>query len=444
MIEAQRLIQVPGPVSKAAFDAEARYLAPGAQSVALFSQICIDHGSGATLYDADGNRYIDLLAGVGVASLGYAHPKYVAALQRQVARIHVGSFTTEHRAALVKLLAELAPGDLTRTQFYSSGAEAVEAAVRLAKSATGHRELIGFWGGFHGKTGGVLPVLGSNFKHNLGPLMPGTYLSPYASCARCAFDKEFPSCEWHCVEFLERKIELETTRDVAAIIVEPIQGTAGNIVPPPGYLRLLRQLADKLGALLICDEMITGFGRTGKMFAVEHDGVVPDVITIGKGFGGGFPMSGIIAKETIAFAKPFANPSGSSSSYGGNPLAAAAARITVETIIEEGLVDHARRLGDQMLAEMKRWEGELPIVSDVRGRGLMLGMDLVVPGTRTLLDKKTTRWIFDRLLARGVLAMIYNPEVRINPPLVIQEEEAMSALATMKDVLSEAAERLAA
>jgi 4-aminobutyrate aminotransferase-like enzyme len=354
----------------------------------------------------------------------------------------VGSFATEHRAALVKLLAELAPGDLNRTQLYSSGAEAVEAAVRLAKSRTGHQELIGFWGGFHGKTGGVLPLLGSSFKHGLGPLMPGAYLSPYASCARCAFDKTFPACEWHCVDFLRKKIDVETTRNVAAIIVEPIQGTAGNVVPPPGYLKLLRQLADELGALLICDEMITGFGRTGKMFAIEHEGVVPDVLTVGKGFGGGFPMSGIIAREEVAFAKPFANPSGSSSSYGGNPLAAAAARITVETIIEEDLVGHARRLGETMLAEMKRWEGDVPIVSDVRGRGLLLGMDLVVPGTRTLLDKKTTRWIFDTLLARGVLAMIYNPEVRINPPLVIREDEAMTALATMKDVLSEAAERL--
>ena len=246
------------------------------------------------------------------------------------------------------------------------------------------------------------------------------------------------------MDFLRKKIDVETTGDVAAIIVEPIQGTAGNVVPPPGYLQQLRRLADELGALLICDEMITGFGRTGKMFAIEHEGVVPDVMTIGKGFGGGFPMSGIIAREEVAFAKPFANPSGSSSSYGGNPLAAAAARITLETILEEGLVEHARRLGAKMLAEMKRWETELPIVSDVRGRGLLLGMDLVKPGTRTLLDKKTTRWIFDTLLARGVIAMIYNPEVRINPPLVIQEDDAMAALATMRDVLGEAAERLVA
>ena len=431
-----------GPNSTAIFDAEAEFLAPGTQSVALFSRLCIDRGEGALLYDVDGKRYIDLLAGVGVASLGYAHPRYVAVMQRQVARVHVGSFTSEHRAAVVKLLAQLAPGDLNRSQFYSSGAEAVESALRLAKSYTGKTEMVGFWGGFHGKTGGVLPLLGGTFKHGLGPLMSGSYSTPYASCARCAFGKSFPSCDWYCVDFLRQKIQLETANEIAAIIVEPIQGTAGNIVPPPGFLRELRALADELGALLICDEMLTGFGRTGKMFAVEHEGIVPDILTIGKGFGGGFPMSGLIAREGVAFAKPWANPSGSSSSYGGNPLAAAAARVTIETILEENLVEHSRSLGETMLAEMKRWEGEIPIVSDVRGRGLMIGMDLVVPGTRRLLAKGDTRWIFDTLLARGVVAMTYNPEVRINPPLVIEESQAMEALAIMRDVLREAAERV--
>ena len=435
---------VPGPLSQMLFESEDRYLAPGTQSVALFSRIALDHGEGAVLYDVDGNRYIDLLAGVGVASLGYNHPAYVAAMARQLGRVHVGSFTSADRAALVKLLADIAPGDVQRTQLYSSGAEAVESALRLAKAATGRHEVVGFWGGFHGKTAGVLPLLGSSFKHDLEPLMPGRYLAPYAACARCAFDKTFPACHWHCVDFLRKKIAVETASDIAAIIVEPIQGTAGNIVPPPGYLKELRRLADEIGAVLICDEMITGFGRTGTMFAVEHEGVVPDIITIGKGFGGGFPVSGLLIREQVAQAKPWANPSGSSSSYGGNPLAAAAARVTVETIINDGLVEHSRRLGALMLAEMKTWEAEIPIVSDVRGRGLMIGMDLVVPGTRRLLDKQQTRWVFDALLARGVIAMIYNPEVRINPPLVITEEQAMSALATIKDVLHDAAGRAGA
>jgi 4-aminobutyrate aminotransferase-like enzyme len=428
--------------SQRVFDAEAEYLAPGTQSVALFSKLCMDRGEGAVLWDVDGNRYVDLLAGVGVASLGYAHPRYVAEMTRQLERVHVGSFTSEHRAALVKLIAGLAPGDLNRTQLYSSGAEAVEAAVRLAKAATGRHEIVGFWGGFHGKTGGVLPLLSGSFKHGLGPLAPGNYSSPYASCARCAFGKTFPSCEWHCVDFLRSKIAAETTNDIAAIIVEPVQGTAGNIVPPPGYLIELRAFATEIGALLICDEMITGFGRTGKMFGVEHDAIVPDVLLVGKGFGGGFPVSGIVIREPVAFAKPWANPSGSSSSYGGNPLAAAAAHVTIQTIIDDRLVDHSRRLGALMLSEMRRWEGTIPIVSGVRGRGLMLGMDLVAPGTRRLLDKQSTRWIFDTLLERGVIAMIYNPEVRINPPLVITEEQALEALATMKSVLEEASARV--
>jgi 4-aminobutyrate aminotransferase-like enzyme len=417
------------------------HLAPGTQSVALFSRLCIERGEGAILFDADGNRYIDLLAGVGVASLGYAHPRYVLAMSRQLARVHVGSFTTRNRTVLVRLLAELAPGDLNRTQFYSSGAEAVEAAVRLARAATGKTEIAGFWGGFHGKTGGVLPLLSGDFKHGLGPLMPGTYSSPYASCASCAFDKHPSSCRWHCVSFLEKKLALESTGDLAAILVEPIQGTAGNIIPPDGYLRELRRVADRLGALLICDEMITGFGRTGRMFAIEHEAIVPDIILVGKGFGGGFPMSGIIIRESIAFAKPWANPSGSSSSYGGNPLAAAAALTTIETILEEGLVEHSHRLGNRMLEEMRSWEAEIPIVRRTRGRGLLLGMSLVVPGTERALDKKVTRWIFDTLLSRGVIAMIYNPEVRINPPLVIPEAEAMEALAIMKEVLVEAVDR---
>jgi len=433
---------LPRRVSEATFDAESAYLAPGTQSVALLSRLCLDRGEGAILYDADGGRYVDLMAGVCVASLGYGHPRYVQAIQQQVARLHVGSFTTAHRAELVRLIAELAPGELSRTQFYSSGAEAVEAAIRLAKSFTKRREVIGFWGGYHGKTGGVLPLLGGTFKHALGPLMPGEYLSPYASCARCALGASFPSCEWRCVDFLRRKIELETSNDVAAIIVEPIQGTAGNIVPPPGYLRMLRRLADEIGALLIADEMITGFGRTGRMFGVDHDGVAPDIVTVGKAFGGGFPMSGVITTDRVAFAKPWANPSGSSSSYGGNPLAAAAALAAIRITLDEDLAGHARVVGERMLVEMRRWEREIPIVSDVRGRGLMIGMDLVRPGTRELLDRTTTRRIFEALLARGVLAMIYNPEVRINPPLVIPEAQALEALFVMEQVLREASDRL--
>src|SRR6058998_2114546 len=234
--------------SQRIFDLEAQYLAPGTQSVALFSKLCMDRGEGAVLWDVDGNRYVDLLAGVGVASLGYAHPRYVAEMSRQLERVHVGSFTSEHRAALVKLIAELAPGDVNRTQLYSSGAEAVEAALRLARAATGKHEFVGFWGGFHGKTAGVLPLLSGSFKHGLGPLMPGTYSTPYSGYGRCEICRTEGACQWHCVDFVRSKIAVETTNDIAAIIVEPVQGTAGNVVPPPCYLRELRALATEIGA----------------------------------------------------------------------------------------------------------------------------------------------------------------------------------------------------
>jgi 4-aminobutyrate aminotransferase/(S)-3-amino-2-methylpropionate transaminase len=320
----------------------------------------------------------------------------------------------------------------------------VESALRLAKSYTGRNEVIGFWGGFHGKTAGVLPLLGSNFKFDLGPLAPGRYSSPYDPAHRCGFDKSHRECDCDAIGFLKKKIQYETSNDIAAIIVEPIQGTAGNIVPRRGFMKELRTLCDDLGALLIADEMITGFGRTGKMWGIEHEeGIIPDIMSCGKGFGGGFPMSGLLIREEVAFAKPWANPSGSSSSYGGNPMAAAAARVTLETIIEEELVENSRRVGEKMLAQVQRWEREIPIIKDARGRGLMIGFDIVEPGTDTLLDKKITRQIFDACLSRGVLSMIYNPEVRINPPLVISEELAMEALAITEDVLRETADSLA-
>jgi 4-aminobutyrate aminotransferase/(S)-3-amino-2-methylpropionate transaminase len=434
---------VPGPESLATFAAESAHSAPGTQGVALFSKLALDRGEGAILWDRDGNRYIDLMAGICVASLGYAHPRYVAALQQQVARLHVGSFATAHRAELVELIASITPGDCNRTQFYSSGAEAVEAALRLAKSYTRKTEIVAFWGGYHGKTGGVLPLLGGTFKHDLGPLMPGCYLSPYASMSRDEFASDSPEqCLERAMRFLRRKIQLETTNNVAAIIVEPIQGTAGNIVPSPGFLRQLRQLADEIGAVLIADEMITGFGRTGKLFGVQHDDIVPDIMTVGKAFGGCFPMSGVIATEKVAFSAPWSNPSGSSSSYGGNPLAAAAALAAIRITLDEDLPGRAHRIGDAMLNVMRSWEGRIPIVRDVRGRGLMIGMDLVDPATGVLLDKKITRTIFDELLARGVLSMAYSPEVRINPPLVIEEADALEALSIMESVLIDASERL--
>ncbi len=434
---------IPGPKSKQIFDDEQRYISPGVQTIATLSQLVMQKGEGCIVEDVDGNRYIDFFAGVAVASLGYNHPKYVKMMHEQVSKIHVGSFTTQVRADLSKYLAEHAVGDLRRTQYYSGGAEAVEAALRLAKSYTKKTEVIGFWGGFHGKTLGVLGLIGDDFKHQLGPLPFGIYNTPYADCRRCPLHLQFPECSWACVDFIRHKIKAETTNNVAAIIVEPIQGTNGNVVPPAGFLMELRRLADQIGAALIVDEMITGFGRTGKLFGCQHDNVVPDIITIGKSFGGGYPMTGLMSRDEVITSKPFANPSGSSSSYGGNPLASAAAYVTVKTIVEDGLVENSAKVGAFMLQRLMAFKDKFPFVGDVRGRGLLIGVELV-KNKKSLekLDKETCKLIFKECLKRGLIVMGYNPSIRINPPLIIDEETAEEGIAIMEDVFTHVADRI--
>jgi len=428
--------EIPGPISKKYFEMEEKYISPGIQTIATSSKVVMEKGEGCIMEDADGNRYIDFFAGVGVASIGYNHPKYVKMMSEQYSKIHVGSFTSKNRAELSKLLSEIAIGDLKRTQYYSSGAEAVEAALRLAKSYTKKSEFIGFWEGFHGKTLGVIGLLGDTFKNNLGPLPVGRYLTPYANCRRCPFFGKLPECNWACIDHIKNKIRYETTNDIAAIIVEPIQGTAGNVVPPEGFLLKLKKLTEEIGALLIADEMITGFGRTGKMFGCRHDGVIPDIITIGKGFGGGFPMTGLMSREEVIFSKPFANPSGSSSSYGGNPIASTGALAALRIIIDEGLVENSRVVGEYMMKRFNELKEKYPVIGEVRGKGLMIGVELVEDRkTMKKLDKKYTQMLFKEALNRGLIMMGYNPDIRINPPLVITKEIAEEGINIFEESL---------
>jgi 4-aminobutyrate aminotransferase-like enzyme len=425
----------PGPRSRQVFRDEQELIAPGQQRIALLSELALASGQGATVTDLDGNTYLDFFAGVAVASLGHAHPRYVAALEAQLRRVAVGSFATENRLRLLRLIAKLAPGDLGRTQLYSGGAEAVEAAFRLAMSFTGKHEIVGFWGGFHGKTAGVMGLIGDESKHGWGPLPGGRYSVPYADCYRCPFQLRYPDCGLACVDFARESIKRTTAGAVAAIIVEPMQGTAGNVVPPPEFLPAIAELARELGALLIADEMITGFGRTGRWFGCNHTAVVPDVMTVGKGMGSGFPISGLISTDAIVAAKPFARPSASSSSYGGNPLAATAALATIETIVDEGLVEHAAKVGTRMLDRLRTMQEKHPWIGDVRGVGLLIGLDLVRDrDTKEPLAREITERIFGEALRRGLLLMGYFPRVRINPPLTITAQQADDGL----DVLDEA------
>ncbi|HMD14566.1 MAG TPA: aminotransferase class III-fold pyridoxal phosphate-dependent enzyme, partial [Bacteroidota bacterium] len=310
-------------------------------------------------------------------------------------------------------------------------------------SYTKKTEVMGFWGGFHGKTLGVVGLIGDTFKHQLGPLPHGIYNTPYANCRRCPLHLTYPDCKWACVDFIREKIKVETTGNLAALIVEPIQGTNGNVVPPEGYLLELRRVADEHGALLIVDEMITGFGRTGKLFGCQHDNVKPDIITIGKSFGGGYPMTGLMSSDKIIFSKPFANASGSSSSFGGNPLASAAAYVTVKTIIEDGMVENSARVGAFMLKKLTALKEKFPFIGEVRGRGLLIGVELVKNRqTNEKLDKETCKFIFHECLKRGLIAMGYNPDIRINPPLIIDEPTAEEGIDILNEVFTLVADRI--
>ena len=425
-----------GPRSREIVAREQRHIAPGYQSFALYSGLAMARGRGSKLYDEDGNEYIDFIAGIAVGSVGHCHPHYVEALKRQVERLTFGSFTTETRARFLELMASVTPEGLTRIQLFSGGAEAVEAGLRLAKAATGRQEVIGFWGGFHGKTGGVLGLLGSDFKHHQGPFLPGQYSTPYADCYRCPLKLRYPECGIACAEYVRDVIRFQTAGEIAAIIVEPIQGTAGNVIPPDGFLRAIRSVAKDHGALLFADEMITGFGRTGSMWGADHDQVVPDIMTVGKGVGGGFPLSAVVSTGALTSAKPWSNPSFSSSSYGGNPLAAAAGLAALEIILNEDLVKNADRVGAIMLTELMRLKEKYRTVGEVRGRGLLLGIELVEDRqTRKPLDRTITRDLYQECLRRGLVSMTYAPTIRINPPLVISEETARAGLAILDEAL---------
>ena len=426
----------PGPRSRAIVERERRVAAAGMQGFALYAGLAMARGQGSTLIDEDGQEYIDFIAGITIGSVGHCHPHYVEALKRQVEKLTFGSFTTETRTRFLEMLASLTPEGLTRIQMFSGGAEAVEAALRLAKAATGKREVIGFWGGFHGKTGGVLGLLGSDFKHHLGPFLPGQYLTPYADCYRCPLRLTYPDCGIACADYVRDVIRHQTGGEIAAIIVEPVQGTAGNIVPPEGFLRAIQQIAKEAGALLLCDEMITGIGRTGSMWGSDHDQVVPDIMTVGKGVGGGFPLSAVVSTEELTSKKPWSNPSASSSSYGGNPLAAAAGLASLEIILKENLVKNADRVGAVMLKRLEALKEKHRVVGEVRGRGLLLGIELVKDRrTKEPLGKDVTQALYQECLRRGLAAMTYSATVRINPPLMISEEAALAGLAILDEAL---------
>jgi 4-aminobutyrate aminotransferase/(S)-3-amino-2-methylpropionate transaminase len=433
--------EIPGPRSRALRAREDAHIAPGLQGYALMAGIAVAEARGSAITDLDGNTFLDLIGGIAVNALGHSHPVYVKALQEQVARVSVGALTSEARALLCERLAARTPSkDLHRLQLYSSGAEAVESALRLAKCYTGKHEFVSYWGAFHGKTMGVLSLMGSRFKEGLGPMVPGAHQVPYADCYRCPLGTRHPECGMACVDFARKQLRVACAGSIAAIIVEPMQGTAGNVIPPKDFLPAVRELARELGALLIADEMITGMGRTGRHFGVDHTGVIPDIMTVGKAFGGGFPLSGIVTTDRISAAKPWSNPSGSSSSYGGNPLAAAAGATALKIIDDEKLVENAAKVGATMLRELEGFVDRYPFVGCVQGAGLFLRVELVRDkASKAPLPRAVTERIFQECVRRGLLTMAYTASFRIQPSLTIDEATAGNALGILAEVFDEMA-----
>src|SRR5437762_2873055 len=411
--------EILGPSSRELVQYEQRHLAPGLQGFALSSGIAVETAQGSVIEDVDGNRYLDLIGGIGVNSLGHRHPAYTRALHEQLDKVTVGSFTSAPRAELINEVARLTPKGVDKVQLYSSGAEAVESAFRLAKNYTGKHEVAGFWGGFHGKTAGTLSVNGSGNQKTYGPVPPGHVL-PFANCYRCPLKLKYPSCGIACADLAREQLKHQSTGSLAAVIMEPLQGTAGNVIPPPEFMQRAQEMARENGALFIADEMITGFGRTGRWFASERSGVIPDIITIGKAFGSGFPISGVVARGEVAQARPWANPSGSSSSYGGNPLAAAAALASIKTLQKENVLQNVRDVGNAMLDELRSWPDRLRWVGDVRGEGLFIGIELVADrASKEPLPRNICEEIFQEGLRRGLLAMSYKHAIRVQPALTI-------------------------
>lgn len=413
-----------------------KHAIPGLQSIVELAGLEFVEGRGSHLFTRTGESYLDLYNGVGVCNIGHSHPRFVATMSAQVSRLVAGTFYNEARSRYLGNLADVLPAGLDRVQMYSTGSEAVEAALRFVRATTGRHDLVSCQGGFHGKTLGALSLHGGPRRRGWGPLLGSITHIPYAACEGCRARAGASSCT--CTSSARGILDASCDGPPAAIVVEPVQGTAGNIVPPREFLVALRGLADELGALLVFDEVITGFGRTGAMTASETFDVVPDVMLLGKAMGSGVPVSALaIGRHLAERDNAFFAPSTGSSTFGGNPLAAAAALVTLEVIKDEELLARGRAAGVLFGEAMSDWCSTVPVVDRIHRAGLMIGLELVDPGTGQPLDGAACTSIFRQLLDRGVLAMAYGPQIRLYPSLAIDDDEVEQAVSTLRQVLVE-------
>ena len=378
--------------------------------------LVVARGRGAMIEDVDGNRYLDFMAGIAVAATGHSHPRVVAAIQDAASKfLHIcgGDFYYDSFAELPERLAKLAPGKEHKRVFLTnSGTEAVEGALKLARHSTRRAAIIAFEGSFHGRTYGSLSLTASKTtqRSGFGPFLPEVYHAPYGDA-----------------DFIEQRLfgRRLDPRDVAAIVVEPIQGEGGYIVPPPGFLKRLRAMCDQHGIVLVMDEVQSGIGRTGRMWACEHEDIVPDILLAAKGLASGMPLGAIIARADIMKWQPGAH----GSTFGGNPVCCAAALATLD-LVESEYMANARKMGDVLMAESKKLAARHRAIVDVRGRGLMMGLELDDPA----LVKRVVLGAFQKgvlLLGAGKSA------IRLAPPLMIDEEDVRIALSTIGELLSD-------
>lgn len=395
-----------------------------------------DRAANATMWDIHGNEYVDFTSGVLVTNVGHSHPHVVAAIQEQGARL-LNCFAAPHptRMRAEQALLGLFEPPLERVFFFTTGAEAVEAAIKFARAFTGKRDVLAFHGAFHGRTALAAAVSGMHaLKAVTGPLPSGVIHAPYPYCYRCPFghaDRDI--CPLHRADYLKWLLATESGGGLAAVLVEPYQGAGGCIVPPAGFLESLEQFCRARGALLIVDEIQSGFGRTGSAFAFEQSGIKPDIVCVGKGLGSGVPVSAVVTTTAIAESLPAGSMV---STYGGNPLACAAVIASIEVLMQENLAQRARRLG-AVMAERLTQLRSLPRVGDVRTWGLVAGIEFVMDPVGKEPDGPTAGAVVREAAQRGLALIeptgLFGNVVRVMPPLTIPDADLERGLAILRD-----------
>ena len=419
----------PGPRARAVIERDARVMS---QNFAKDYPLVAERACGAMVEDADGNRYLDFAAGIAVASTGHSHPEVVAAIRAQSERfLHMCAtdFFYENVVELAEGLARRAPGPGPwRVFFANSGTEVVEAAVKLARLRTGRQKVVACYGAFHGRTYGAMSLTASKPVQRKGyaPFVPEVLHTHYAYCYRCPVNREPQTCSVQCLDLLTETM-FNTTVDpseVAALIVEPVLGEGGYVVPHPQFLPRLRELTRRHGILLIADEVQCGMGRTGRMFASEHFGLEPDILTLAKGIASGMPLGALVARDDVMRW----NDGGHGSTFGGNPVSVAAALATFR-LLESGLVDNAARVGARLLESLRTRLGRHMVVGDVRGLGLMVGVEIVRDRFRREPAPELRDKVLQDAFRRGLLLLgCGKSTIRLAPPLIIDDEDAAIAL----------------